>query len=325
MALQMRVTTHWKASRVRTEAMTVNTRGRDAKRDSGTPGFKFGRRAGVAAMGLVGAVALAGCSTTAIDDWKRAGLPEPVTEQGPIVESFWVGSWIAAMIVGVLVWGLMFWAFIAYRRRKNAEIPVQTRYHMPIEALWTIAPLIMVMGIFYFAARDEAELTNVSNTEQQTINVVGFRWSWTFNYVNEDTYDVGEPAYPPNATQGEAPRQPVPPDNESAVPTLWLPVNEKVKFELTSPDVIHSFWVPNFLFKLDVVPGRTNVFEATPNKIGTYAGKCAELCGVDHSRMLFQVKVVTQAEFDAHMEELRKRGQSGQLDTGRTTDRAQAV
>ena len=272
-------------------------------------------------MGLLGAISLAGCSMA---DWSRAGMPEPVTEQAPITLSFWVGSWIAAMAVGILVWGLMFWAFFAYRRRKNSEVPVQTRYHMPIEALWTIAPLIMVIGIFYFAARDEAELTNVSNTQQQTVNVVGFRWSWTFNYVNENTYDVGQPAYPANAEQGSG-RSAVPPDEGSAVPTLWLPVNEKVKFELTSPDVIHSFWVPNFLFKLDVVPGRTNVFEATPNQIGTYAGKCAELCGVDHSRMLFQVKVVSQQDFDAHMEDLRKRGQSGQLQTGRTTDRAQAV
>jgi cytochrome c oxidase subunit 2 len=94
---------------------------------------------------------------------------------------------------------------------------------------------------------------------------------------------------------------------------------------LTSPDVIHSFWVPNFLFKLDVVPGRTNVFEATPNRIGTYAGKCAELCGVDHSRMLFQVKVVSQEDFDAHIEDLRKKGLTGQLLTGRTTDQAQKV
>ena len=152
--------------------MTVSTGGRDAQRDSGTPGFKFGRRAGVAAMGLLGAISLAGCSMA---DWSRAGMPEPVTEQAPITLSFWVGSWIAAMVVGILVWGLMFLAFFAYRRRKNSEVPVQTRYHMPIEALWTIAPLIMVVGIFYFAARDEAELTNVSNTQQQTVNVVGFR------------------------------------------------------------------------------------------------------------------------------------------------------
>ena len=89
--------------------------------------------------------------------------------------------------------------------------------------------------------------------------------------------------------------------------------------------MIHSFWVPAFLFKMDVIPGRTNQFEVTPNKEGTFIGKCAELCGVDHSRMLFTVKVVSQAEFDAHMQELRAKGQIGQLTSGRTTDAAQGV
>ena len=272
-------------------------------------------------MALVGTVVVSGCSA---DEWSRGGMPEPATEQAPITLNFWVGSWIAALAVGVLVWGLMIWAFIAYRRRSASDIPRQTRYHLPIEILWTIAPLIMVIGIFYFAATDESELNNISNDQEQTINVVGFRWSWTFNYVTENAYDVGQPDYPRNAVQGQA-DDAVPPDQTSAVPTLWLPVNQKVHFELTSPDVVHSFWVPNFLYKLDVVPGRTNQFEVTPNKLGTFAGKCAEFCGLDHSRMLFQVKVVTEQEFQAHIADLKNRGQSGLLLTGRTTDQAQTV
>lgn len=284
-------------------------------------GSRFGRYAGVAAMALLGSVVVSGCTA---EDWSRGGMPEPVTEEAPIILDFWVGSWIAALAVGVLVWGLMIWAFIAYRRRTEGEIPRQTRYHLPIEMLWTIAPLIMVIGIFYYAATDEAEINNISNDQDQTINVVGFRWSWTFNYVTENAYDVGQPDYPRNAVQGDA-DQAVPQDEDSGIPTLYLPVNQKVRFELTSPDVIHSFWVPNFLYKLDVVPGRTNQFEVTPNKLGTFAGKCAELCGVDHSRMLFNVKVVTLEEFQAHMADLKQRGQSGLLLTGRTTDQAQGV
>ena len=97
------------------------------------------------------------------------------------------------------------------------------------------------------------------------------------------------------------------------------------KFDLASPDVIHSFWVPAFLFKMDVVPGRINSFEVTPNREGTFAGKCAELCGVDHSRMLFNVKVVPQAEFDAHMALLRAKGQTGVLDANRINTNGQAV
>lgn len=249
-------------------------------------------------------------------------MPEPVTDEGPITLQFWQSAWIAAIAVGILVWGLIIFAVIAYRRGRRGSIPRQTRYNLPIETLWTIAPLIMVVGIFFYAARDEATLNEVSNTEQQTVKVVGFRWSWTFNYLTENVYDTGAPEQssmlPPNAG-------PPDPAQSPGLPTLWLPVNQKVKFQLVSPDVIHSFWVPAFLYKLDVVPGRTNEFEVTPNKLGTFAGKCAELCGLDHSRMLFQVKVVTPEEFAAHVAELKAKGQTGELGTARTTDQAQDV
>jgi cytochrome c oxidase subunit 2 len=96
-----------------------------------------------------------------------------------------------------------------------------------------------------------------------------------------------------------------------------VPVDEKIKFELTSPDVIHSFWVIDWLFKMDVIPGKVNSFEITPNKEGTFIGRCAELCGTDHARMLFNVNVVSRAEFDQHMEELRIKGQTGKLESER--------
>ena len=102
-------------------------------------------------------------------------------------------------------------------------------------------------------------------------------------------------------------------------PTLYLPVDESVQFELQSPDVVHSFWIPAFLMKMDVFPDRMNKFEVTPNKLGTFAGRCAELCGVDHARMLFNVEIVTRAEYDQHMAELRENGQVGAIETDRIT------
>ncbi len=262
------------------------------------------RQIAVVALGSAAALLLAGCSQSTVDDWKRVGYPAPATEEGPTMLSLWQGSWAAAMAVAVLVWGLIFWSIIVYRRRHDSEMPDQVRYNLPMEIMYTIIPLIMIGGLFFFTARDQIELTAVENDQDLTVGVVGFRWSWTFNYVDQNTYEVGTPE-----------------DD----PVLYLPVDQKVKFELTSPDVIHSFWVPAFLFKMDVIPGRTNQFEVTPNKEGTFLGKCAELCGVDHSRMLFTVKVVSQAEFDAHMQELRAKGQFGQLTSGRTTEAAQGV
>ncbi len=270
-------------------------------------------------ISLLTAISLSGCT------WKEVsqlGMPEPATEEAPIILRAWQGNWIAAFAVGILVWGLIIWSVVVYRRRKGDRMPRQTNNHLPIETLWTVAPLIVVMGIFFFAARDEAQLTAVKGDQAMTVNVVGFRWAWTFNYVDQNVYDSGAPAYTSTAEdRGGVPAA----SDDPGLSTLYLPINKKVKFELTSPDVIHSFWVPVFLFKLDVVPGRTNAFEVTPNQLGTFSGKCAELCGVDHSRMLFQVKIVTQAEFDSHVERLKQRGQVGQLTDGRTTNKAQKV
>ncbi len=255
------------------------------------------RVAGLALLAAVAVIGLAGCSANEI---AFLDLPEPATEQASITESFWQGSWIAAWAVGIFTWGLMLWSFVAYRRRKPTDpMPEQIRYNIPIEALYTLAPLIMVFGIFAFALRDQTELTKISDDYDNTVQVIGFRWSWTFNYVDDNAFEVGTPQ-----------------EN----PTLWLPVDEKVQIELGSPDVLHSFWVPAWLFKLDVVPGQTNTFQVTPNKIGEFAGKCAELCGTDHSRMLFTVKVVPRDEFDDHIAELKANGQEGQLASPRVND-----
>jgi cytochrome c oxidase subunit II len=251
-------------------------------------------RALLAVVGLAGAAfVLSGCA--AHDLPPMIGIEPPASVQGERMYSLWQGSWVAAWIVGGITWGLMIWAAIAYRRRSESP-PPQTRYNLPIEALYTVLPLIVVAVLFAFTARDQSDILAVSSHPQNTINVVGFQWNWTFNYVDHDVYDVGSP---------------------QQLPTLYMPVGESVKFELTSPDVIHSFWVPAFLFKMDVIPGKVNVFQITATKTGTFAGRCAELCGVYHSRMLFQVKVVTPAEFSAHMQALAAMGQVGLLDTGR--------
>jgi len=90
-------------------------------------------------------------------------------------------------------------------------------------------------------------------------------------------------------------------------------VNKPVRFNLASADVIHSFWVPAFYFKLDVIPGRHNSFDITPDKVGVYSGKCAELCGTYHSAMLFTVHVVPEQEYIAYLNDLKSKGQVGEI------------
>lgn len=281
--------------------------------------------------GLVLATAT-GCTSK---DFPRLGMPTPVTEEAPRILSLWQGSWAAALATGVLVWGLIVWSVIFHRRSKTkVEVPPQTRYNMPIEALYTVVPIIIVAVLFYFTARDEAKLLETSDKPDHVVNVVGYQWSWGFNYIEDVDGDPStshekataldaipdrmKEAFPEGAegvytagTPGDRN-----PQNDNPGPTLWLPKGETVQFVLTSRDVIHSFWVVPFLMKQDVIPGHTNRFEVTPNKEGTFMGKCAELCGVDHSRMLFNVKVVSPERYQKHLEELAKKGQTGYIPSG---------
>lgn len=235
-------------------------------------------------------------------------MPPPVTDRADNTLNLWIGSWIAALAVGVLVWGLIIWSIIAYRKRSE-KLPVQTRYHMPIETLFTVVPFIMIAVLFFFTVREQNVILETDKKDPDiVVNVVGQQWSWTFNYLGPDEQDTSDDVW-----EGGTPRD---------IPDLYLPVGERVRFELTSPDVIHSFFVPEFLFKLDVFPGKTNAFELTPTQKGTYAGKCAELCGSYHSRMLFNVHVVSKQEYQEHLAELRRKGQTGSATGG---DQAETV
>ena len=267
------------------------------------------RRRGITVLGLLVTVSLflSGCASngTASSGWLPQGENGgQVTSETGRVTSLWVGTWIAALAVGLIVWGLTIWVMVAYRRKKtDVGLPPQLRYNVPIEMLYTIVPVFMVAVLFYYTARDESALLDVSQKPDVTINVVAKQWSWDFNYVEADVYESGVQNEPDRATGELLNQQPV----------LVLPVGKRVEFVLNARDVIHSFWVPAFLQKLDVIPGKTNRFQVVPTQEGTFQGKCAELCGAYHSQMLFQVKVVPQAAYDAEIARLKSLGQTGQL------------
>jgi cytochrome c oxidase subunit 2 len=252
------------------------------------------RRLLVPAAVVVGTLLLTGCSSETNAQWKRLGLPEGASDRTEAMKSLWIGAWIAALVIGVMVWGLILYAVVRYRKR-NDEAPRQTRYNLPLEVLYTLAPFAIIGVLFFYTVEHGNEITKMSDNPSHTINVVGQQWQWTFNY--KDTVDGQQGVWETGTLDKPA--------------ELWLPQGESVHFDLTSPDVIHSFWVPSFYFKLDVIPGRTNKLELTPTKTGTFAGKCAELCGLYHSRMVFTVKVVTPDEYKAHLEDLARRGQTG--------------
>jgi cytochrome c oxidase subunit II len=268
----------------------------------GKPGHRrpVGKTSLLAALAAV-VVLLGGCSSETKGEWKRAAMPDPASAQGEHNLALWQGAWIAALITGGIVWGIIFWVIWHYRRRSDSDIPVQTRYNLPIEIFYTIAPVLMVIVFFTHTVRTENQMLDDSNTDN-TIEVVGQQWSWTFNYglgtrdgsadddPADDRFAYSSYVYEAGTAQ--------------YIPTLVLPVNVKTRFNLHSPDVIHDFGVPAFLMKMDVVPGRVNHYAITPTREGTYVGKCYELCGVSHSRMLFNVKVVSQSEYESYLQTL---------------------
>ncbi|GCE75561.1 cytochrome c oxidase subunit II [Cellulomonas biazotea] len=226
-----------------------------------------------------------------------------ITDQTARIVSLWRGSWIAALIVGLITWGLILWCVAAYRKRKSDNVlPVQLRYHVPLEVMYVILPIFMVGVLFYYTNRDVTAIQDTSAEANLHVQVIGKQWSWDFNYLDDDAYETGEHA------QGVGD----PGSLEDQV-TLYLPVDERVEFTLDSRDVIHSFWIPSFLYKMDMIPGKTNTFQVTPTEEGTYLGKCAELCGEYHSSMLFNVKVVSREEYDEHIQDLKDKGQEGSL------------
>ncbi|HEX5367481.1 MAG TPA: cytochrome c oxidase subunit II [Acidimicrobiales bacterium] len=215
-------------------------------------------------------VLLAGCELPGF------GAPEPKAKQGESIFSLWQGFFLVAMAVGLLVWGLIIYVVVRYRRRDDT-IPRQNPYNVPVEIFYTAAPVVVVAALFGFSVVAEDDATAVDPDPVARIDVVGFQWSWQFSYVDEDVTVTGEPGQPPE---------------------MVLPVGEPVELRLVSADVNHSFWVPDFLSKRDLIPGVDNEISLTPTETGEYVGRCAEFCGLDHWRMTYTVRVVEPDEYE---------------------------
>jgi cytochrome c oxidase subunit 2 len=244
-------------------------------------------------LGLSGAallMLLSGCSLESVGEaFGHFGWPGPgISLQAHKMYDLWIASTIAALIAGVFVWGLIFWCVIRYRKRGD-ELPVQTRFNMPMEVLYTVAPVLIVSVLFYYTAIVQTDVDKLSKNPDQVVEVVAYKWQWQFNYRDGQGKDAGTVA----STTGSA----------DVIPLLVLPTGQKIRFEETSRDVIHSFWVPELLFKRDVFPGSVrNVFEVTLDKEGRYVGRCAELCGTYHAFMQFELVVVSPQQFDDFLE-----------------------
>lgn len=220
-----------------------------------------------------GALLLSGC------------MPAAATEQGQRIHDLYLVFIAVAAVVATVVWGLVTWAILRYRKRSE-ELPPQFEHHVRLEIAWTAIPLLTVLGLFAVTLSTLGYIDAQAPSPAVRVEVTGFRWQWQFSYPDEGVTVVGTPDRPAE---------------------LVIPVGEPVRFELTSADIIHSFYVPQFLFKRDANPGRTTSFDVTVTAPGEYRGQCAEFCGVFHDRMTLTVRAVPRSEFDAWLADQRGR------------------
>ncbi|MGV0791061.1 aa3-type cytochrome oxidase subunit II [Mycolicibacterium sp. XJ1819] len=284
------------------------------------------------------ALLLSGCSWSEV---LGLGWPNGITPEAHLNRELWIGSVIASLVVGAIVWGLIFWTSAFHRKKKgDTELPRQFGYNMPLELVLTVIPFLIISVLFYFTVVVQERMLHKDSDPEVVIDVTAFQWNWKFGYQSVNfrdgtfDYDGADPerkeavASGPEGTEGPHGGEygaihGMNPEDRSylnynkietlgtsnEIPVLVLPVGKRVEFQLASADVAHAFWVPEFLFKRDVYPNpeannSDHIFQISEiNQTGAFVGRCAELCGTYHAMMNFEVRVVEPNDFKAYMDQ----------------------
>ena len=213
-----------------------------------------------------------------------ACAPESVTEQGKDVNRLYDFFSVAAAVIFTITAGLIAWSIARYRGREGDDLPEQWHSNVPLEIFWFAVPSVIVTVLFISSMSSLNVVDEKADDPELTVAVEGFQWGWRFSFEAEDVVVSGTAQDPAE---------------------IMLPVNETISFEVTSADVIHSYYVPKFLFKRDAIPGRTSRFDVTIDEPGAFEGKCAEFCGLLHEDMNFTITAVERDEFDRWLDEQR--------------------
>lgn len=282
----------------------------------GQPKRTLGKRTvRVAALAVLVALTATGCSG---DEILRFGWPVGVTQQANDMRTLWTWTVVAALVVGAIVWALIFWTATFHRKKKTVdgepeELPRQFQYNIPLELFTVVVPTIMVCVLFFFTATTESKVLDKIPNPDVKVQVVAFQWNWEFKYEDESAKKADGQQVSTVGSSGE-------------IPLLVLPVGKVVQYDLISTDVIHSFWVPEFHFKRDVMPNpdknnQDSSFQNTIDREGSFVGRCAELCGTYHSVMNFEVRALSADKYDQYIA-LRKQVNPA---TGQTFTAAEAL
>ncbi|MDP1739048.1 MAG: cytochrome c oxidase subunit II [Caulobacter sp.] len=198
-------------------------------------------------------------------------------------------------VISLFVLALLVWVMIRYNKRAN-PVAAKWSHNTLVEVIWTLAPVLILMVIAIFSFRLLFAYHNMPKP-YMTVKAVGYQWNWGYEYPDQQI-----PEYiSAMLTEEEVAKRGLSHGlyRLAATEAMVVPVGKVVRVQVTASDVIHSFALPAFGLKTDGVPGRLNETWFTAEKIGTYYGQCSELCGVDHAFMPIEIKVVSQADFDA--------------------------
>ena len=254
----------------------------------------FALAVGAALIGVILILLYYGVNVLEAGQEVLTGLYPPiaVTTQGAEIRNLYTVIFLIAVAIFLVVEGLIIWTVIRYRRKPGDDtLPPQTHGNNIAEFVWTIVPTIIVIFMFFVSWQTLNQVDTASAGAQTKIRALAGQFQWQFDYLAQDGTTVLYTEYIPLSKDGGG---------------MTVPAGRTVLLSLVSNDVIHAFYVPQFLFKRDVVPGRTNQFDFMVNASDagqTFRGQCAELCGVGHSIMLFDVHALTATEFDAWLAE----------------------
>jgi cytochrome c oxidase subunit II len=250
------------------------------------PGPRRRSRLLAAAAVVGGALVLGGCKLPSFGQFPGA------TTQGRTEFHLWQLFFIAGLVVGGFVLILILWAVFKYRR-KSEDMPKQTQYHTTVEIIYTVVPILIVIGLFVFTVLAENQVDATPSNPGATITVNAFQWGWEFEYPGGPGSGCTDPSSP-TANQNHCVKVI---GQTTDDPTMVIPTGVNVEIHLRSLDVLHGFYVPEFNFSRYASPDYTTTFDFTALRTGDFRGQCTQLCGLYHSLMFFNVRAVTPARY----------------------------
>ena len=268
-----------------------------------------------AACSAVGAALLLGPGI-ALADFPTA-LQEPVTEVAHVLVNLHNIMLVIIWIVGLIVFGGTGYAILKFRKSKGAK-SASFHENLPLEIAWTVIPFLVLIGIGFPATKALILMADTSNADI-TIKATGYQWKWKYDYLGEEISFVSSLSTPKEQIYGDEPK------SESYLlevdNPVVVPINKKIRFLATSNDVNHAWYVPELGVKKDAVAGFIGETWATVEKVGTYRGQCAELCGKGHGFMPIVVKAVTQEQYTQWVAEQKAAKKAQAAASGKTWSR----